>query len=62
MIKDILIGNFWNSNGVRLLLFQRKFISRSKQEMLERIHADVFIDDNCYYVRDVLVIMHSKLV
>lgn len=62
MIKDILIGNFWNSDGVRLWLFQCHFISRSKQEMLEQIHADVFIDDNCNYVRDVLVIIHSKVV
>lgn len=42
--------------------FQCHFISRSKQEMLEQIHSDVFIDDNCNYVRDVLIIIQSKVV
>ena len=46
LIDRVLIGNYWSMDGARL----------SKQEMLEEIHADVFIDDNYGYVHDVPVL------
>ena len=42
LIDHILVGNMWNHTGPKL----------TKEFMLRRIHADVFIDDNWQYIQE----------